>query len=147
MNDNQFDLVIGDAFASRSVPWHLTTEEFLGEVDRVLTSEGIYMMNVIDGGSFDFARAEVGTLIKVFTNVQVIIPPGGLPDRGVANAVLIASQSELPPFVIDADDGILLSPAVRVEAGRVSLDSETVQFWDGADSLRDDFAPVDQLQE
>jgi SAM-dependent methyltransferase len=147
MNNDQFDLVIGDAFASRSVPWHLTTEEFLGEVDRVLTTDGIYVMNVIDGGSFDFARAEVGTLMKIFRNVQVIIPPGGLPERGVANAVLIASQSELPPFVIDAADGTLLSPAVLLETGPISVDSETVQFWDGAESLRDDFAPVDQLQE
>ena len=147
MDNDQFDLVIGDAFASRSVPWHLTTEEFLGEVDRVLSTDGIYVMNVIDGGSFDFARAEVGTLMKIFTNVQVITPPGGLPERGVANAVLIASQSELPPFAIDAADGTLLSPAVLVEAGPISADSETEQFWDGAESLRDDFAPVDQLQQ
>ena len=147
MDDGQFDLVIGDAFASRSVPWHLTTKEFLGEVDRVLTADGIYVMNVIDGGSFDFARAEVGTLMQVFTNVQVIIPPGGLPERGVANAVLIASQSELPAFEIDAADGILLSPSARVGEDRISDDSETAQFWGGAESLRDDFAPVDQLQE
>jgi len=147
MDDGQFDLVIGDAFASRSVPWHLTTKEFLGEVDRVLTADGIYVMNVIDGGSFDFARAEVGTLMQVFTNVQVIIPPGGLPERGVANAVLIASQSELPAFEIHAADGILLSPSARVGEDRISDDSETAQFWGGAESLRDDFAPVDQLQE
>ena len=147
MDDDQFDLVIGDAFASRAVPWHLTTEEFLGEINRVMTTDGIYAMNVIDGGTFDLARAEVATLIQVFANVQVIIPPDGLPERGVANLVLIASQTELPAFTIDADDGIALSPAVWVDAARVATDSETAQFWDGAESLRDDFAPVDQLQE
>lgn len=147
MDDDRFDLIIGDAFASRSVPWHLTTEEFLDEVDRVLSPDGLYVMNVIDGGSFDFARAEVGTLMSVFGTVQVIIPPEGLPERGVANVVLIASQSELPRFVIDADDGIALTPSALIDAGRVSNESETVQFWDGAAGLRDDYAPVDQLQE
>ncbi len=147
MDDDRFDLVVGDAFASRSVPWHLTTEEFLDEVDRVLRRDGIYVMNVIDGGGFDFARAEVGTLMAVFGNVQVIIPPDGLPEQGVANLVLIASPSALPPFEIAADDGIALTPSVVVDAGRVSTESETVQFWDGAAGLRDDYAPVDQLQE
>jgi len=146
IDDAQFDLVIGDAFSSRAVPWHLTTEEFLTEVDRVMTTDGIYAMNVIDGGSYDFARAEVATLMQVFPHVQVVIPPDGLQARGVANLVLIASQSPLPAFPIEAEDGTALSPATSID-GRVATDSETAQFWDGAESLRDDFAPVDQLQE
>lgn len=146
ITDDRFDLVIGDAFSSRAVPWHLTTEEFLAEVDRVMTADGIYAMNVIDGGDFAFAQAEVATLLRVFSHVQVIIPPEGLPERGVANLVLIASSSELPAFTIDTDDGIVLSPAAAVD-GQVATGSGTADFWDGAESLRDDFAPVDQLQE
>ena len=145
MADNRFDLIVGDAFASRAVPWHLTTEEFLSEVDRVLTADGIYTMNIIDGGSFDFARAEIGTLLQLFENVQVIVPADGLPQRGVTNIVLVASHAELPDFAIDADDGVALTPAIAVH-GRVITGSETEQFWGGAESLRDDYAPVDQLQ-
>jgi len=147
MDDDQFDLVIGDAFSSRAVPWHLTTEEFLSEVDRVMAADGIYAMNVIDGGSFDFARAEVATLMQVFSDVQVIIPPDGLPAVGVANIVLIASQTKLPPFAIAATDGVALGASGRVDGDRQADGSETQQFRDGAEALRDDFAPVDQLQE
>ena len=35
-----FDLVMGDAFGGASVPWHLTTREFLQEIDRVLSRAG-----------------------------------------------------------------------------------------------------------
>jgi SAM-dependent methyltransferase len=55
--DDSRDLVVGDAFGSLSVPWHLTTREFLGEVDRVLRPGGVYVQNVIDYPSFRFARA------------------------------------------------------------------------------------------
>ena len=34
--DDSRDLVVGDAFGSLSVPWHLTTREFVREIDRVL---------------------------------------------------------------------------------------------------------------
>lgn len=134
MADDRFDLIVGDAFASRSVPWHLTTREFLTEVDRVLASDGVYIMNVIDGGEFAFARAELATLAQVFAHVQAVIPPEGLPERGVANLMLVASQAPLPSLEVDADDGIVLTPR------------ETVEFIDGASPLRDDYAPVDQLQ-
>ena len=47
--DDSADVVVGDAFGSRAVPFHLATEEFLAEVDRVLRPDGIYVANVIDG--------------------------------------------------------------------------------------------------
>ena len=50
------DLVIGDAFGSLSVPWHLSTREFVEDIDRVLRPGGIYIANVIDYPSFRFAR-------------------------------------------------------------------------------------------
>ena len=144
IDDNSFDLVVGDAFSSRSAPWHLTTEEFVTSIDRVLKPSGIYVMNVIDGGDVEFARAEVATLMQVFTNVQVIEPTDGPPPFGYTNYVLIASQSTLPEFVVAPDDGTALSPSVASE-GRVSTDSRTVQFRGTAQPLTDDYAPVDQL--
>jgi len=144
--DGRFDLVIGDAFASRSVPWHLTTREFLSEVDRVMSDDAIYAMNVIDGGAFAFARAELATLAQVFAHVQVVLPSDGLPERGGTNLVLIASQSPLPPFDVAPADGDVLSPLAS-DGMRLATDNETAAFIDGATPLRDDYAPVDQLQE
>ena len=134
IDDDIYDLIIGDAFGSASVPWHLTTEEFIGEIDRVLAPDGVYVMNVIDGDNFDFARAEVATLATIFEHVQIIIPPDGLPLRGPANVILVASPVELPDLQIAAEDGQLI------------IGDEAADFYAGASTLTDDFAPVDNLQ-
>jgi spermidine synthase len=133
LSDDRFDLVVGDAFGGSSVPWHLTTREFIAEIDRVLAPDGFYVMNVIDGGDNRFARAEAATLRQVFPHVQVILPPEGVSDRVGRNQVFVASQSPLPALRISAADGVLLP------------ESELEAFIDGASPLRDDFAPVDQL--
>ncbi len=125
-----YDVIIGDAFAGLSVPWHLTTSEFVAELDRLLVDEGLYVMNVIDGGDSGFARASLRTLQEHFDHVGVIIPPDGVPDRPV-NQILLASDSPIPDLTIDPEDGVLV---------------DDVQSYIGdAEVLTDDFAPVEQL--
>ena len=60
LTDGAFDLVVGDAFGGLSVPWHLTTREFVAEIERVLRPGGRYVMNLIDGDALRFARATSG---------------------------------------------------------------------------------------
>ena len=48
------------------MPWHLTTREAVREVERVLTGDGTYVVNMIDRGPLGFARAEVATLADEF---------------------------------------------------------------------------------
>jgi spermidine synthase len=133
LDDDQFDLVIGDAFGGRSVPWHLTTTEVVAEIDRVLRPDGIYVMNVIDGNRSRYARAQLATLREHFEHVAVIVPDGGVPVDQAVNQVLIASHRPLPEIDVDPPDGRLLSP------------EETVDYIGDSQVLRDDFAPVDQL--
>ena len=128
-----FDVIVGDAFAGESVPWHLTTREVVEELDRLLRPGGIVMMNVIDGDRSRFARAELATLAAQFRHVAVILPAGGVPETAPVNQVLIASNDPLPDFPIDPADGELLEGD--------ALD----RYIDGARELTDDFAPVDQL--
>lgn len=131
-DDDAFDLVVGDAFSGKSVPWHLTTVEVAEEVDRVLRDDGIYVLNVIDGGDSAFARAELATLRAVFDHVEVILP-GGEPPRTPRNQVIIASDRPIPAIDVDPDDGVVRDEAfVRGYVG-------------GAEVLTDDHAPVDQL--
>ena len=119
------DVVIGDAFGSLSVPWHLTTVEFLTEVRRVLRPGGVYALNVIDNPPLEFVRAQTATLAAVFDHVAVLGEADQLAgDRG-GNFVLVASDVPLPPQL------------VREGAGA---------DWAGdAPVLTDDRAPVDQL--
>lgn len=132
--DGSMDLVVGDAFSGLTVPWHLTTREFVREIDRVLVADGIYVMNVIDSGDHAFARAQLATLAAVFDHVMMIAPPGGVDTQASSNWVLLASPVPLPEPAVDPDDGIVLDAA------------ETRAFAGSAAVLRDDFAPVDQLR-
>jgi MFS family permease len=127
------DLVIGDAFGSTSVPWHLTTDEVVAEIDRVLRHGGVYAMNVLDGGSSAFARAQVATLARHFDHVAVVHPAEGIPPLSPVNQVLVASDTPLPDLPIEPGDGAVL------------VGAELEGFVDGARPLRDDFAPVDDL--
>lgn len=130
---DSYDLVIGDAFGGRSVPWHLTTTEVIAEIRALMREDGVYMMNVIDGGDSGYARAQLATLQEHFSNVAVIVPFDGVPGNRAVNQILIASNAPLPTIVVDEEDGLFLDA------------DATSAFIDGAQVLRDDFAPVDQL--
>lgn len=130
---NGFDLIIGDAFAGSSVPWHLTTVEVMSEVDRLLDTDGLYVMNVIDGGDNRYARAQLNTLGEVFSDLGVIEPVDGVGSTRV-NQILIARQGAVPVLEIDSGDGRQLDA------------DETSRFvGDIGVILTDDFAPADQL--
>jgi predicted membrane-bound spermidine synthase len=129
-----FDIVIGDAFGGLSVPWHLTTQEFVSELDRVLVPGGRYVMNLIDGPERRFVRAEAATLEAVFEHVVVADGPGS------GNVVLVASDAPIDAERIRAHAGSLGAPV------RLIVDpSEVAAFIGDAEVLTDDRAPVDQL--
>ncbi len=128
-----FDVIIADTFSGGTVPWHLTTREFMAELQRVLHPSGVLAMNVLDGKSVDFARAELATLDAVFENVALILPSGGLESGRTRNLILIAS------------DQPIIKP--EVAEGRFLDTARTRKFIDGARVLRDDFAPVEQLRQ
>jgi MFS family permease len=125
-----YDLVVGDAFASRAVPWHLTTSEFLAEVRRVLRPDGVYALNLVDGGELRFLRAELATLQAVFDDVVLIVNRG----QTFGNFVVAASPGRLPRDTLRRR---------AAAAGVEVVDAATMS--DDAPILSDDFAPVDQL--
>ena len=134
-----FDLIVGDAFSSLAVPWHLTTEEFLREVRARLTPNGVYVLNVIDNPPLDFVRAEVATLSEVFSHVVVIARTSELAGASGENFVLVGSDELLDGRAIEA------AIAERNGSEEVLTGAAVAEFSDGATLLRDDFAPVDQL--
>jgi hypothetical protein len=132
-----FDVAIGDAFGGLAVPWHLTTVEFLEEISSALTSDGFYIMNLIDHGELGFLRSELATARTVFPHVAVVTVPGRFDFGG--NFMLVASKRPIPA------EGIMArSSALDLEVGVVTA-GELEGFIDGVGVLTDDFAPVDQL--
>jgi len=124
------DLIVGDAFGGRAVPWHLTTAEWVAEVRRVLRPNGLYAVNVIDRQPLHLLKAEAATLLAAFGDVRLVALPG--PAGG--NQVLLASDRPLP-------DGV----ESTTRRARTLDRAEVIRFTEGVDSLRDDDAPADQL--
>jgi spermidine synthase len=133
------DVVVGDAFGGLAVPWHLTTTEFIAEVDRVLRPGGLYVLNLIDHPPSAFARAETATLAAAFPETAVIAPPLQLERRVGGNFVLAAGP-------LDADR-IRERLAARDAEETVVAGAQRERFAGDAPVLTDDYAPVDQLLE
>jgi spermidine synthase len=134
-----FEVIVGDAFGGLAVPWHLTTEEFTELVASRLAPGGVYVLNVIDHPPSRFARAEAATLLEVFAHVAVAAPQLYLDLEAGGNYVMIASAD---PIDVEA---LAAAIARRGGAEEVITADALDAFVDGARSLTDDFAPVDQL--
>lgn len=136
--DDVYDVVIGDAFGSVAVPWHLATRQTASEVRRVLTPSGLYALNVIDQPPLALMRAQVATLRQVFDSVVLVSEPSTLRGEDGGNAVLLASDTLDVAAVVSSL--ARQDPALAVLGGRA-----LVAFVGEAQVLTDDFAPVDQL--
>jgi spermidine synthase len=139
--DDSRDLVLGDAFGGVSVPWHLTTRETVREIARVLTDEGIYVINLLDYGPLAFARAEVATLAETFDHVALATEVDTLThgEKAGGNLVVIASNAPLNVAAIAA------RIAERGPDWDVITGAELAAWTGDAAVMTDDYAPVDQL--
>ena len=124
------DVVVGDAFGGRAVPWHLATREWAREVRRVLRPGGVYALNVIDQKGLRLMRAEAATLLDVFADVRLIALPG----LGGGNLVLVASSRRMPASV-----------GSRARGARTHGRAAVARLVGASDPLTDDDAPADQL--
>lgn len=90
------DVVVADVFVGAQVPSHFATVDFVREVARVLTPEGVYVTNVADSGPLRFARGQAANLAAVFEHVVVLADPGLLRGRRFGNLVLAGSHGPFP---------------------------------------------------
>jgi predicted membrane-bound spermidine synthase len=94
--DNRFDLVFGDAFSDLSVPYHLTTVEFLQKLKAHITPDGAYLMNIIDDWKHAyFLSAMTNTLRKVFRTVVVFTTEVDGISAGRETFVVAATDADL----------------------------------------------------
>ncbi|MGH9022270.1 MAG: fused MFS/spermidine synthase, partial [Acidimicrobiia bacterium] len=134
-----YEVVVGDAFGTLSVPWHLATRQLAEEVSRVLRPGGIYVLNLIDQPPLRFLAAELATLRAVFPEVAVLAPGLQLGGGVGGNFVLVASDRRLPLPELRA------AAALGGEPGGVGDSAVVDALSRRAKVLTDDRAPVDQL--
>jgi spermidine synthase len=134
--DDSADFVVSDAFGSMSVPWHLTTTEFIGEVQRVLRPDGVYVLNIIDYPPLRFVRAELRTLGEHFDHVAAIGPAGVFDGQFGGNVVLVAANDPLPREN--------LRGIVQGRGNELVTGAEVRHLIGDSPVVTDDFAPIDQ---
>lgn len=138
----RWDYIFGDTYIGLSVPFHLTTREYLEEVRRHLAPGGIYAVNLAAGLSDPFSLSVYRTVAEVFPSTYVFQV------RGAANVLVLASEdSQLTTAELVARAGALdrrfrFDPTLaELARSRVDVEVEAA----GAPILSDDFAPVDRL--
>jgi spermidine synthase len=142
--DQQYDLIMGDAFNDFSVPYHLTTLEFNERVHAWLAPNGMYIVNIIDGGRGHFLRAYVRTMQRTFAHVYMAPTIEDWQTSVRSTFVIIGTDQALDREklqTIDAGDGYAqLSQQLVSQAELDALIQEGQQVL-----LTDRYAPVDQM--
>lgn len=146
-----YDFVYGDAFSDFSIPFHLTTYEFNEKVKRLMAPEGVYMQNVIDifrEGACRFLSAYVATVRETFPYVYVFCTAEDGPSAQRDTFVVVCSLEPLSlenlgkrPGEMKFKGRLFAWSEGGVPGGRM----DTLLRWSRGITLRDDFAPVDNL--
>ena len=138
----RWDFIYVDAYIGLSVPFHLTTIQFLEEVERHLEPGGVFGLNLAAGLTDPFSQAMYRTVRERFRSVYLLRVTNSL------NAVVIASelpelaQEELAARGRELDRRWRFDPSLAEMASRrraVAFDLAAVPV------LSDEFAPVDRL--
>lgn len=139
----KWDLIYGDAYIGQSVPFHLTTVEFLDEVKRHLNPGGAFALNLAGGLGDPFSQSMYRTVRERFDSAYLFRVPLAF------NALVVASENadtlsrdDLLKRGRDLDRTLRFDPTLATLATwrtEVALDTAKVQV------LSDQFAPVDRL--
>jgi spermidine synthase len=151
-DDRRWDVIVIDAFYSDSIPFHLTTREFLDLARSRLAPGGVIVTNVIGilaGDGSQLFRSLYRTYGTVFPTLLVhpVTEPGD-DDGALRNIILVATEGAPPT------EAFLASRwnALRRENGRVADLTKPIRnrrlgpFPTGdVPVLTDDYAPTDAL--
>ena len=130
----RYDIIFGDAFNDISIPYHLTTREFIALQKRHLVPGGVIAANVIDNiPKGDFLPSYLRTVQSVFgrNNVTVLAESDGYA-RGAQSTLVVVAGNLGFHF-----------PESAVSVPQADIDDAFRRG--GWTILTDDYAPVDNL--
>jgi spermidine synthase len=136
--DEEYDVIIGDAYRQPYIPFHLTTREFFSLAREHLNPGGVVLVNVGRTASdFRLVETMASTMSQVFPTVLILDVPG------VTNSLVIGTDQETTVDRVQARLGNVsnewLSSVAAQAVGRI-------RAFDGPGLvLTDDKAPVEHL--
>jgi spermidine synthase len=139
---NRYDLIFLDAYNDASVPFHLTTKEFLQLAREKLNPDGVLASNVWSSSINRYFNAQLTTYQEVFGSLYLFQAKGtgnyifvvSKPEKNMSKSQL-AARARLVPVPKGTLD---LAGIIKSELTPIPPSSEP--------ALSDDFAPVDVLR-
>jgi len=131
--DRRYDIIFGDAFNDISIPYHLTTREFIELQKQHLLPGGCLAANVIDNiPRGDFLPSYLRTMQEVFgkDNTMILAEPDSYARGAQSTLVIVAGARGFQPQLAMTVPSADLDDAFR--RGHWTV-------------LTDDYAPVDNL--
>ncbi|MGI8417241.1 MAG: spermidine synthase [Nakamurella sp.] len=128
------DVVVCDAVFCRNVPPMLSSIEYVRQVRTVLATDGIYLLNVIDGPDLHLSRRHAATLRTVFPTVLLSADPDVLAGKVNGNLVFLATQRKAREVPLGA---IVRSCMSGTYPDRVIRPEDIAEFAAGAPVLTD----------
>jgi spermidine synthase len=148
MNCSQkYDVILTDAFNDLSIPYHLTTREFLRQVNGILNEDGILMSNIIDNfQKGPFLPSYILTLDEIFgkRNVYLISTRPDFENVRISTFIVVATKGNRDMSKFDA----WLKDKLHVKAKSVLVSDALMRRLRANPQsvvLTDDYAPVDNL--
>ena len=96
LRDGWADLVVVDAFEAGRVPGELVTSECATAYARVLTDDGLLLLNLTDAAPFAWTRRVVAAVRTALPTQMVSAEPATLRGRRPGNLLLVASRVAVP---------------------------------------------------
>jgi spermidine synthase len=109
----RYDLVMLDAFNGEYIPEHLMTREFLEEVRKLLTEDGVLAANTFSiSDLYDHESVTYAAVYGTFFNLNpdqsgnrvVLASTGALPGKAVLEARARELAPKVAPFGVDVDE-------------------------------------------
>ncbi len=144
---DKYDLIFTDAYNDLSIPYHLTTREFLQQLKDVLNPNGLVMSNIIDNFQKGaFLPSYIRTLREVFgdKNVFLLSVSPDFKNTRISTFIVIAGNGNID--IADFDKHVKTYSQGRI-ASAVVPQNLIDDFLRTRHSIviRDDYAPIDNL--
>ena len=136
-----FDFIVCDSVSDYSVPYQLTTKEFMEQVRELLKPEGLYAMNLIDayevGG---FMNAIAQTFSATFPHVGAV---SAVPELGPRNTTVFVGSND--PLELGDMAEWTTRPGTFEGLVLTKEHFDDLRLRNGECVLTDDWAPVENL--
>jgi len=137
----RWDVICADTYVGLSVPFHLTTVEFMGEVARHLSDDGVFALNLAAGLDDEFSRAIFSTVRRTLPAARAFTMRGGDNVLIVAGPGAVGYLPDLQARAKELDRRWSFEPTLSALLAR----ELPVADLPLGEPLRDAFAPVEHL--